>query len=557
MFPENKISDSDSYIFGFNNKIAILSITAFIFIYYFIVFNKSSSCQIFTDDNKGIAVNTWVYMTSAFLLSGYIVMLYFLVGKDWYGEGIYFIRRIDMILMGKNPYIDFEYAYGPALIYIPVYFHLIMSKAGFSVKSSYYIVFIITIFLSLGCLAYIIRCFNISAKYKNIIFAVFALSSWNPGIGLHYTLLRFILPVVFILYIHRLLCNNKIKSKILLLTLLSVISTFIILSVSQEIGIAYYITLIAYIAYLRINLGKEYIFCFIIHIIVPPIIVAYIFPTDYFASIINFNKGGNSFPIVPTFYIILYLFCLFYTVPLQLKFSLVPVYNNAINLAMAVFTVCTIPGAMGRCDIGHVFYYGITVLMITPVILLIKYPKFFKYYITIFIVIMTVYTAAHFNLLYYGVANRLYVYFVTGHHPREYEYINRDFSRLNRYKEPISVPFDPAEDLDRYLKSTGKYKVDYFDETRLVDSEDELIQKIKNLDNCKLLIVPKNYINLKPYDETLTRQEIIRKLFLYPFNRKPQKLFFQPKVILMNYINSNYHIIDEVNDYYLMEYNRE
>jgi len=195
--------------------------------------------------------------------------------------------------------------------------------------------------------------------------------------------------------------------------------------------------------------------------------------------------------------------------------------------------------------------------MITPVILLIKYPKFFKYYITIFIVIMTVYTAAHFNLLYYGVVNRLYVYFVTGHHPREYEYINRDFSRLNRYKEPISVPFDPAEDLDRYLKSTGKYKVDYFDETRLVDSEDELIQKIKNLDNCKLLIVPKNYINLKPYDETLTRQEIIRKLFLYPFNRKPQKLFFQPKVILMNYINSNYHIIDEVNDYYLMEYNRE
>lgn len=115
--------------------------------------------------------------------------------------------------------------------------------------------------------------------------------------------------------------------------------------------------------------------------------------------------------------------------------------------------------------------------------------------------------------------------------------------------------FDPVEDLDRYLKSTGKYKVDYFDEMRLIHSEEDLARKIKDLATNKLLLAPKNYIGMKNYDETAVRQKFIRKLFLYPFNRKPQKPFFQPAVILMTYISSNYHIIDEVNDYYLVECN--
>jgi len=560
MFPGTKIVDSDSYVFGFNNKISILCAAAFIFIFYFtgIIFGNSSSCRIFTENNESTCVDRRLYIIIALLLTGYNVMLYFLVGKDWHGEGTYFIRRIDFMLMGKIPYRDFYFDYGPALIYVPAYFHVLMSKFGFSVRSSYYIVLTIGTIFNLSLFAFIIRWFDIPVKYKNIIFAVFSLLSWNPSAGINYIAIRFILPFVFILYIHRLLFDkDKIKSKVLLLILLSVISTFITIAISPEIGISYYITLIAYITYLRIRDGKQYIICLIIHILATPLILSYIFPKDYFASIINFSKGGNAFPVLPVFYIFAYLFCLFYTVPLQLKSLKIPGYNNAINLALAVFTVCTIPGAMSRCDIGHIFWYGLTVMMITPVILLIKYPASFKYYMTVFTIIMTVYTVAHFNFLYYGIVNRLYVYFVTGHHPREYEYLNRDFSRLDRYEDPISVPFDPVEDLERYLKSRGTYKVNYFDEMRLIHSEEDVIRKIKDVRTNKLLIIPGRYKDMKAYDETAARHEIIRKLFLYPFNRKPQKPFFQPSVILMAYIRSNYHIIDEVNDYYLLECNNE
>jgi len=562
--PPTKLTGSDSYVFGFNNRIAILSVILSIFIFYWIgikLYGKSGNLQpslfIGSEKSKNSCVNRWVYIAFAILYSATTLIIYFITQGYWYGEEAYFIRKIEFVLMGKILYKDIEFGYGPALAYLPAYFHLIMSSFGFSLQGSYYLFYALTSLSGLAFLAYVINKFNISGKYKNVIFSAIAFTGWNETMGLNYVFIRFITPFACILFIHSMLFHNITikalcnKLKVILLILFSIFSLFINLAISPEIGISYCLILFAYILYLIFTGFRQYIYCLILLFLIP--IIFFFFPKEYLNSIINFTSGGNNFPVVPALYIIFYLFSLFYLMPLLIRGLKYGGNDSPLIITLIIFNILMVPGALSRCDSGHVFYYGLSVLILTPIILLLNHSeRYTRYYIFCLILIFLCFKISYFRMS--GEKAFLeFTFFATGRYLGYLPPPSYNFQKLEKYKDiNIGVPIMINEGLHNYLKSKNKFQSDYFMDIPLWMAEEEFSRKIRELEENEFLLIPKGYMLLETYDDTNERKAYLRQLFLYPFNCKPQRVPFQPHVKLMEYVKSHYEIIDEVEEYYLM-----
>ena len=134
----------------------------------------------------------------ASILGVYSVLVH--ASSHSFGEASYFLNRIDQIaLFGKVPFRDFEFAYGPLLLYVPALVHGLGAPLQISVEWSYYLSLVLFSIAGVCALFWLVDNLIPGRYYKLVVFGGLALIGLNPTMGMNYRYFRFIGPYVAIL----------------------------------------------------------------------------------------------------------------------------------------------------------------------------------------------------------------------------------------------------------------------------------------------------------------------------------------------------------------------
>ncbi|MCU1238085.1 MAG: hypothetical protein JWP63_6052 [Candidatus Solibacter sp.] len=289
------------------------------------------------------------------------VMHWIMYGSPPSGESAYFLPRLYFLGRGLTPYRQFEFAYGPAMIYPP---NWLARAFGLSIESGYACWFWVFCVAGTVLLWILIREARAARTAKLAAFVI--LTSWLPiGMALQYLPMRFVAG--FGALVLAAAVTRALRRRWYLLPPVYLCLTLLVLSISPEIGCAFIPALLTYLI-LDLEIRRESLLTIGVYAALM-ICTLGLLPGELFLVLRSFAAGGNAFPILPSAYVLLYLGSLLTIVPRLLAdgfrcvrggqaFANWP-FGAALTIAMAVHTICMVPGALARADVGHVYFYGV------------------------------------------------------------------------------------------------------------------------------------------------------------------------------------------------------
>ena len=380
-------STSQSWVFGYNNRAGILILLATIA--FGALWTRGFGLELPETKPAPSLPTKLLYISLAVVLYKSIE-LYLTVGiYGGYSESSYEILRIWLLDHGKQPYTDFEYAYGAGFLYGPL---LLLKMFGLDATQAYFI------FFALVCLAGTFVLFRIvsTCEYPTenrlgIYLLLYVTGTLGMGsTGVNYTFLRFISPLYFIAAYQKMQigCNARWQVKP---SLAAAAFTIVLLLISPETAIAFAFACMALTVIanspLQDGLGRLITSSGILAIMQG---IVFITAWRFHAldTVISANANANSLPITIAPYILFYFLTLFVCACcLFVRFS-----QRSYSDPLIGFVLVSIPlsaGALGRCDTGHVFWYGFGAIM-SCLFYFSKFPATYKRYRTAFIVLLII-----------------------------------------------------------------------------------------------------------------------------------------------------------------------
>ncbi len=356
-----KLAASESYMFGYNNRVGFILfilLTAIGAIY-----SGRLQLQFPLTGQRADSVQPatfWKCMAGAL---GVCIVMYFLTARlGGFGESAYLINRVDLAAHGLRPYRDFEYAYGASFIYLPI---LLSKILHITIPNAYYLFWALNVLGGVWFLVEVINRIDYSGKHKN---EIFLMLYWFmiPGIvstGLNYAGLRFLSAPLFALLVFRSIRDRKFKSQISG-SLLVVLFTAILLLISPEIGIVFGLGASAFFFLFYMNSEhKLWLVPYISMLFLLACLFGLANKLNVFYTLKSMGSGGFNFPIIPAPHILI-LFALTFLCACYLVFALAT-GNFRSNTVLVLFvSIPSLAGALGRCDPGHVAFYGIGIFIV-------------------------------------------------------------------------------------------------------------------------------------------------------------------------------------------------
>jgi hypothetical protein len=265
------------------------------------------------------------------------------------GEAAYTLNRIQMLLQGLRPYRDFEFAYGPSHLYIPV---LVMRLTHGSIIHGYYFWWILQWLGGTAMLWVAIRLLQLPFPHRRIIFWII-FTMQLPSIaaeGTAYTPTRSIGSAFFVILVASFVNRRK---KPILIAVTGVLCVAATLSISPEQGIAVFAGLLVWFLLLIITSpGALTTSGASIFLLGTAIIMLCCWRMGEFATLLVFSRGAYAFPLLPSPTNILILSIYVAAACAGVHAFFCRRFDSvAIPLFLAGFAL--LPPAMGRCDCGH------------------------------------------------------------------------------------------------------------------------------------------------------------------------------------------------------------
>src|SRR5581483_5930762 len=264
----------------------------------------------------------------------------------------YFLEYIDDVSRyHQRIYVDFSFAYGPLLLYFPLWMHSLLRPLHIGLEGSYYTALTITDVLGVVIAWFTLESLPLSRKIKAITLCMFAILSMCPVMGLSYTLVRFLAPFSTLLF------ASRIKNPLFLALAFS-FGEALQLGISPELGIAFAAGACFYTVCMTAKNGRAWIVA-----VLAPLLSAGIFlwiaGGHYPDSIRFYSHGDLNLIVEPLGYIILFLIATVWLVPRMLAGAFRQRRPEAVLLAsLFVVSLGLLVPAFGRCDPLHVFFNG-------------------------------------------------------------------------------------------------------------------------------------------------------------------------------------------------------
>jgi hypothetical protein len=373
--------ESDSYIFGYNNRVG-----------EFLVLLLAGAGALWT---KGLnlklagsglsrAVPRRVLWISLFAIAAGCVALYALVGRvGGVGESAYQIDRVYLMLQGKTPYVDFEYAYGAAFLYLPLLFlHLFPINP----VQAYYLFWMLSWLLGTLLLYATINMVDYSTPSKSAIFVLIYGTGffYVVTMGTNYTFLRYTCPLFFVLVTHKLFNRGGEKWREYAVVSV-VVFTITLLFISPETAIAYAFASACIVLVSPLSRSSKTLV-----LLAGGLVLSAVFWVALKLHVLDTLKafGGGAFnlPIWFAPHILMFLAALFVcSCYVFQRLSTGRTDDNTIGLI--AYSIPMIASALGRCDGYHVFFNG-EGIFIASMCYVSNYQTAWKWYKRSFIVFL-------------------------------------------------------------------------------------------------------------------------------------------------------------------------
>jgi hypothetical protein len=362
LFPPSHPSLSAAYTAGFNNRVAALALASVGLLSFALAWKFQLFPRRTEDSDKGPIplrlVMSCVAASAAFTATfGYFLCRAELASVD----NRYFLEYMDDVSRyHQRIYIDFSFAYGPLLLYFPLWIHSLLRPLHIGIEGSYYIALAMANVLGLVIAWFTLDALPLSRKVKSITLCMLAIMSMCPVMGLSYTFVRFLAPFSTLLF------ASRIKNP-LLLALTFAFGEALQLCISPELGFAFAAGACFYAICMTAKHGRAWLSA-VVASLVGAGISLWVAGPHYLDSVRYYSHGDLNLIVEPLGYIILFLIATAWLVPRMLAGAFRQRRPEAVLLA-SLFVVCLVllPPAFGRCDPLHVFFNGAGMFVLASV----------------------------------------------------------------------------------------------------------------------------------------------------------------------------------------------
>jgi hypothetical protein len=364
---------SASNLAGFNNEIAALAAASLGTLVFLLALKWP---RILGEDSFGPAADGGVQLKEHGRISsglvGVVVLLWggavFLFGVQIIWLGIryeydwgYFLNRISMHAdFGRKLYSQMEFPYGPWLLEFPIGVRAILSPFHVSTAGAYLLTLVLQVMAGLLLMAYLINHIPMSKSWKAVIFLLLSVGMMVGNMGPNHTFVRFTPQLVFLVVAWK--CKRGWEAALWIFA-----GETVCLGLSPEIGFAFLVGSFAFALYCCFTKGRTWAWA-----AAAPIVSAMVFLTiegrPYLTRLGGSAQGLYSFPVEPVPFVLVFLFALVWMVPLCLaRFFRQRKAEAPMLAALYLMSLALLPAAFGRADPGHVYWNGLSVLLLSAV----------------------------------------------------------------------------------------------------------------------------------------------------------------------------------------------
>lgn len=291
----------------------------------------------------------------------------YLVDPSW-TEARGFVNGMDLLALGKVPYRDFFYNYGPATLYMPYWLSL-MTQGDMSFETAYLITLVLFCTLGFWILFMLVRTLALSPLERAMALGL-SLAAWAfICMGLQGTPLRVcVVPgaiVALDAVVRRKPAAGRGYAALTLTALAAAAAALACLAISPEMGIAGSLGIVAYGVPLWMAGRRPEAVAIGVGCVAMNAVATLILP-EYFLSVLAFASGGDNYPIYPNVHNVIAVAMSLYVLPGMLSAALTACSDRRAPLAMglAVGGGMMLPAALGKCDPTHVFANATTITTI-------------------------------------------------------------------------------------------------------------------------------------------------------------------------------------------------
>lgn len=400
----------------------------------------------------------------------------------FFGESTYFLTRLDLLEYGLRPFLDFDFGYGPALLLVPAALHW-GSGRMLAMDSAYVLTVVVQTAFGLVAMSAILRRIAGDAVLRRSIFAFVLISSINIALGAIYTPLRFVYAAWAALVFH----EAQRWPRPWVGWAAAFLLPFDGFQISPEVGVATTAALLAGLGFHAAR-GRPNLLPRAAAVVAAPAVFLALFGRESLGMLFAFGSGALNFPILPAPFIIALLGLACFLIP---ALGAAAIRGTALREAdesapatasLAVALVMMLPAALGRCDPGHVLFNGLPLVavalaaagtrcgrgtrrLVAAAAAVILLTSFVSGYVSGGAIVRSALEARRFfdrEAAALTAADAAVVASVRRvGSPPDFGWSKRPpfdpgLLPLARY-DAVAAPLGAAEDVDRFLKLTGRY----------------------------------------------------------------------------------------------------
>jgi len=397
-------------------------------------------------------------------------------------------------------------------------------------------------------------------------------------------LLRFVLPYASQLLVYRATLKTAEEKRAWRLPLLVGALSISNISLSPEIGIAWFATVSVFSALLLRTEPKTALRIFVSEAAVIAG-CALALPREYFHAFLSFSRGANNFPVLPAFHIVFYVVIALLCIPQLLATGVLERGSKASCVCgLGALSLALLPAALGRCDPSHVILNGYGLFAVAFALFAQSSPRRFVIYSVAYALIAIV-AFQYSNARVYGVspsrlgsgASRMYTALerlmkrprLISSVPGDVDSVNSQAMRpadaghpyagFDKY-ESLGLPYGSygyVKSLQQYLWSTHKIVPERYMAVVAVYDEKHMRECLAELSRIHRIVIQKNFLKLYENRDTCAEaQTYLKASFLYFTAPSCLHESFDPNIQLAKFIDQHYHVIDRIEDYLILEWNR-
>jgi len=231
-------SASYSWLFGYNNRAAVLlilvcAVTGAVWTRgRFLSLRRSGLTK---------AISRWPLWLSLGITVAVCLLMYLLAGNlRGFGESAYNIHRVWLLSLGKRPYLDFEWPFGVAQLYVPFWLSRLLS---IGIAPAVYLYWALASLAGVTFLYAALGYVDYPTQRKNEIYLLlfFCTVGGLLSMGAQYTLLRYSAPLYFVLAVFDSARKTRTPAQWIRLTVFSWMAAFFLFLLSPETALAFVI----------------------------------------------------------------------------------------------------------------------------------------------------------------------------------------------------------------------------------------------------------------------------------------------------------------------------